>query len=218
MQEKTFLLIANGDLDCHLIRSFDRARVDAVVAADGGALRLMGCGIIPDVVIGDLDSIPPALRQKLPATQFILQPSQETNDLEKALLYCREQGAGRLIISGITGFRTDHTLSNFSVLARYRNEFAMEIHDRYSQIFITSDEFQYQGIPGQIISLIPLGMVKGITTAGLKYPLKNEPLEFGKREGLSNVLVQNPVKISVESGLLLIFVNRMTIHDQAASR
>jgi len=218
MQEKTFLLIANGDLDCDLIRSFDRVRVDAVIAADGGALHLLGCGIVPDVVIGDLDSIPPALREKLPETEFILRPSQELNDLEKALIYCREQGAGRLIILGTTGYRTDHSINNFSVLARYRNQFRMEIYDHYAQIFIVSDEFEYRGSPGQIISLIPVGKVEGITTYGLKYPLKNETLEFGIREGLSNVIVQNPVRISVQSGLLLVFANRMTGNDQASSR
>lgn len=218
MQQKTFLLIANGDLDCALLRTFDQERVDAVIAADGGALRLLGCGIVPDAVIGDLDSVPPALREKLPETEFILRPSQELNDLEKALIYCREKGAERLIILGITGYRTDHTLNNFSVLARYRKHFRMEIHDRYAQIFMVSDEFEYRGSPGQIISLIPIGKVDGITTYGLKYPLKNDTLEFGSREGLSNVVVQSPVRISVQSGLLIVFANRMFGNDQAASR
>ncbi|MEJ2633943.1 MAG: thiamine diphosphokinase [Calditrichia bacterium] len=208
MNNKTFLLIANGELDCRQLRQLSQEPVDQIVATDGGALQALGCGILPHVVIGDLDSGGQFLQDKLTETRFIRRPSQNMNDLEKALIYCQEQQAQSLIILGVTGGRLDHTINNISVLARYDTQFNMEIHDRYSRIFLVRKMFEYAGEQGQNVSLLPAGKVEGITTRGLKYSLQNEILEFGVREGLSNIITQNPIKITIESGLLLVFVNR----------
>ncbi len=213
MEKDTFLLIANGELDCRVVERISFRSVGKIVAADGGALRALACGLIPDVVIGDLDSVQRLDRSRLPKTEFLLRPSQELNDLEKALQYCREQGATHLVLLGLTGRRLDHTLNNLSVLSRYDRFFTLEIYDRYGQIFLVRDRFSYQGTPGQNISLIPLGKVEGVTTRGLKYPLRDEALIFGKREGLSNEVVENPVEITLRQGLLFVFVNQLGEYD-----
>jgi thiamine pyrophosphokinase len=55
--------------------------------------------------------------------------------------------------------------------------------------------------------LIPVGEVCGIRTSGLKWQLNNEALAFGVREGCSNELVATTATVSVQSGILLVFVN-----------
>jgi thiamine pyrophosphokinase len=209
MEKKTFLLLANGELDCRLLREIPFDEIEQIVATDGGALQALGCGVLPEVVIGDLDSGGQLLEDKLAETKFIRRPSQDMNDLEKALIYCREQGAVKVVVLGTTGGRQDHTLNNFSVLARYDREFELELYDRFSRIFLVRESFEYTGTTGQNVSLLPIGKVEGVTTRGMKYALKDEPLEFGVREGLSNIITQNPIKITIESGLLLVFVNSM---------
>ena len=211
--KKTFLLIANGEVDCRQFVEIDLDSVDTIVAADGGLLKALDYGIVPNVIIGDMDSIKPEQRREFPKSRFIYQPSQELNDLEKALIFCREQKAQRLIVVGVSGERLDHSFNNLSVLARYDKIFDIEIYDRYSRIFLVRSQFEYSGKTGQVISLIPMGKVEGITTAGLKYSLKNETLKFGAREGLSNVIIKNPVSIKIRSGLLLVFANRINSND-----
>jgi len=213
MPDKTFLLIANGELDSKTLKKIQWDQIDKIVAADGGTLKALSFGIVPDVVIGDLDSISPDARRKLDHIRFIYQPSQELNDLEKALIFCSEEKAERVIVLGFTGERIDHTMNNFSILARYDQILNLELYDRFARMFFVRDKFSYTGTRGQTVSLIPLGKVDGITTKGLKYTLQDEPLHFGEREGASNECTDGPFSISIRNGVLLVFVNEMENND-----
>ncbi|MEJ2536717.1 MAG: thiamine diphosphokinase [Calditrichia bacterium] len=207
MEPKHFLLIANGELNCSDFKRVDLAQFTEIVALDGGAVHSFDCGIPPDVIIGDLDSLPPDYQDKFPQSQFVRKPSQDMNDLEKGIIYCIDQQADELTILGMTGGRSDHLLNNFSVLARYDQNIRITVIDQYARILLLRSDYQFRGKPGQIVSLIPMGKVKGITTRGLKYALKDESLEFGIREGLSNVITSSPVSISIKNGLLLLFIH-----------
>jgi thiamine pyrophosphokinase len=207
MEPKHYLLIANGELNCSDFKRVDLSQFTEVVALDGGVVRSLECGIPPDVIIGDLDSLPPDYRDKFPKSQFVHKPSQDMNDLEKGIIYCLEEQADELTILGMTGGRSDHLLNNFSVLARYDQKIRITVVDQYARILLLRSDYWFRGKPGQIVSLIPMGMVKGITTLGLKYALKNESLEFGIREGMSNVITSSPVSISIKNGLLLLFIH-----------
>jgi thiamine pyrophosphokinase len=207
--DKKFLVVADGALNCDWLKNLNLSDVERIVAADGGAKELLACGKTPDTVIGDLDSLTKETKKRLKNTEIIFEPSQDINDLEKALLYCMSRGANQLILLGVTGKRLDHAINNFSVLAKYDQIFKFEIYDQYSQIFLVRNSFSFSGEIGQIISLIPMGKVTGITTHGLQYPLKNESLEIGIREGVSNAINQSPFSVTVKTGLLLVFVNRV---------
>ena len=207
MEPKHYLLIANGELNCSDFKRVDLSQFTEVVALDGGAVRSLECGIPPDVIIGDLDSLPENYLDKFDKSQFIHKPSQNLNDLEKGIIYCIGEQADELTILGLTGGRTDHLINNFSVLTRYDQKTKITVVDQYARILLIRSNYQFRGKPGQIVSLIPIGKVKGITTRGLKYALKDESLEFGIREGLSNVIIGSPVSISIKNGLLLLFIH-----------
>ncbi len=200
------LLIANGDVSA-AVKSRLREKYDLVVAADGGASAALQIGITPDIVIGDLDSVTDEIRKKLPNTQFLYRPSQEINDLHKALDFCLLSGAQSIDLIGITGKRFDHSLNNFSVLCRFDQLLTLNIYDAYGQIFIVRNQIKLTGYPGQTVSLIPIGEVSGICTTGLKWQLNNESLAFGVREGCSNEMIATTATVSVQSGILLVFVN-----------
>jgi len=207
MEPKHFLLIANGELNCSDFKWVDLSQFTQVVALDGGAVHSLDCGIPPDVIIGDLDSLPPDYQDKFFQSQFVHKPSQDMNDLEKGIIYCLEEQTDELTILGMTGGRSDHLLNNFSVLARYDRKIRINVVDQFARILLIRNDYRFQGKPGQIVSLIPMGKVKGVTTRGLKYPLKDESLEFGIREGLSNIITSSPVSISIKNGLLLLFIH-----------
>lgn len=206
--KKTALIFANGEIgpaEIELVR--DRA-FDTIIAADGGAAAALRWDYRPEVVVGDLDSITPEIRARLGNAALLHRPDQEINDLEKALQYCRDAQVEAVTLLGAGGKRLDHTLNNLSVLSRYDQLFDLTIYDAHSQIFIVRDRWQYRGALRQLISLIPIGAAQGVTTEGLAFPLRRETLRFGRREGLSNYIVSNPVQVTLEKGLLLIFVIR----------
>ncbi|MCB0300683.1 MAG: thiamine diphosphokinase [Calditrichaeota bacterium] len=206
-KSKSLLLFANGEVTSAEIERIRKLNFDQIVAADGGATNALKFGILPDVVIGDLDSITPEIREKLPDAQLLHRPSQEINDLHKALDFCVDSGAVSVTVLGITGKRFDHSLNNFSVLCHFDQQLNLQIFDANSQIFIVRDKWTFTGKPGQTVSQIPLGAVAGVTTAGLQWELRNETLAMGVREGCSNVFREAHVRVSIESGILLVFVN-----------
>ena len=207
---KTFLLIANGEVSKRIIQKTAEFAFDKIIAADGGAVKAQKFGLLPDVVIGDLDSLPPNFAEQNTNVEIIQRPSQELNDLEKALIYCEENGAKQVVAVGITEGRVDHTFNNFSVLAKYFQKFDLFVFNDHAAIRLVQTEFSFAAKPGQIVSLIPMGKVKGIITKGLQYPLNNESLELGIREGASNKAIAETVEISVQSGTLLLFINDLS--------
>lgn len=180
------------------------------IALDGAANELASVGLRPDVVIGDLDSYD---RNSFPDLEPILDPDQDTNDLEKGLLYAVNQGATSAVVLGATGRRLDHTLKNLSVLRQFHDQLDLYFEDRFATISVLSEgdpPLELEGEVGQGISLFPLsGRVEGVQTEGLVWPLELEPLENGVRDGTSNRLKGNRASISLVKGDLLVFVNHV---------
>jgi thiamine pyrophosphokinase len=203
---KTALLFVNGEVTANEISKIKSTQFILVIAADGGASHALRFGYQPQHVVGDLDSITPEIKKQLSKTQFLQDPSQHLNDLEKALKFCEIEEVKHLTVLGISGKRLDHTLNNLSVISRFDQKFKLRILDAHSEIFLVRQSWQYSGKEKQLISLIPLGTVEGITTEGLAFALKDESLDFGKREGLSNYIVSSPVSVKITRGLLFIFV------------
>ncbi|MFH1474738.1 MAG: thiamine diphosphokinase, partial [Chloroflexota bacterium] len=64
--------------------------------------------------------------------------------------------------------------------------------------------------PGDLVSLFPFGAdAAGVTTDGLAYPLREEPLRFGPARGLSNVRSGPEASVSLRAGRLLIVESRL---------
>lgn len=197
------------------IKSFSSPIDDAtIICADHGAEHARQFGITPNTIIGDLDSVSNEtltyFRDK--GVEIILNPDQETNDFEKALQYLAKDFFGDVIVLGMTGGRTDHTISNFSVMLRYTDRFrSLVAHDSFAEHqFLTSNRnaCSLDCAVGTTLSLLPFGEATAITTHNLKYPLDRETLRLGEREGLSNVAIASPITISIDHGSLLLSVNR----------
>ncbi len=138
----------------------------------------------------------------------IYNTDQDTNDLEKALDLALERQSKRVLVFGATGMRIDHTLKNLSVLKKYADSFDdIRFVDNYGEMILLSGRFKAELPLGTQLSLFPLsGRVEGIRTRGLKYPLNNEFLENGIRDGTSNESIDRKIEISHEMGDLLLFI------------
>lgn len=177
---------------------------DLFIAADGGGNIAREYNLVPDLVIGDLDSFEQGSDKSFEIKKI---GDQETNDLEKALLEAKKQNSQHVIVFGSTGKRVDHTLKNFSVLKQFHNQFhSIRFRDNYTDAYLIDSPFKKTFEIGTQISLFPLsGKVTGIVTTGLKYPLNTETLENGVRDGSSNEVIKTNVEIHYKNGDLLLF-------------
>jgi thiamine pyrophosphokinase len=207
------VIFANGDLNLPTAAESLIRAGDLVIAADGGLLHCRQLGMVPDVLIGDFDSISEQDRAELEASgaEIIRHPARKDyTDLELALRYAQARGLSEILVLGALGARWDQTLANLLLPAAVELN-AMDIHllDGEQEIQLlrgapSGRELMLRGQPGEIVSLIPLGGdAQGITTRGLEYPLHNGSLSFGATRGVSNSLVESTATIRLESGLLL---------------
>ncbi|MCK5879004.1 MAG: thiamine diphosphokinase [Holophagae bacterium] len=203
--KKRAILFANGEVTEREVVIARQSLFDLVVAVDGGIAHVERFGFVPDVVVGDFDSMPVDSRNRYPDTRFVHLPSQEQCDLEKSLIFCKKERITAITLLGATGKRLDHTLGNLSLLTRYDRDLALRILTPEAEVFIVRNRKELEGIPGQGLSLLPMGEARLITTTGLKYPLSGETLAFGKREGTSNEFSNNHCTVSLKSGLLFMF-------------
>ena len=193
---------------------------DTYIAADGGATHCLALNLKPDVVIGDMDSLNKEDYQKLKSmgSKFINHPSQKDfTDLELALAYARDQGTDDILILAALGARWDQTLAN--LLLPGNKEFAnmrVRLIDGTQEIEMLhpGKTFELNGHPGDILSLIPIaGDAHGITTYGLEYPLNSESLLFGSTRGISNVILECPVTMSFQQGLLMCILSHSNLEN-----
>lgn len=212
------VVFANGRLTHpHLDRAILRPD-DWILAADGGAVHCRELGVVPDVVIGDLDSAPQDEIDRLRAggAQVLDHPRRkDQTDLELALAHAYEGGADEIVILAAMGERWDQTLANVLLLRSINLPSGRtRIVDGTQQIGILrgGDVIRLDGLPGDTVSLLPIaGDAVGVTSRGLEYPLEGATLVFGASRGVSNSLTEAEAEVRLLEGVLLVVV----IHKDA---
>jgi thiamine pyrophosphokinase len=215
-KQEPALIIANGEA-CSISLLHELLEWSPyVVVLDGAMHRVMELGIKVDVLLGDFDRneiVEEEIRLQQDSIEIVHTPNQDKTDLEKGIDFLIERGHKAVNILWATGKRADHSFSNVANLVRYRGKITLTMLDDYSCIYLLPhypESFQKWYKKETILSLIPIGEVKGITTENLKYNLNHESLILGYRNGNSNeVLTDGIVKISYESGDLIL----MECHD-----
>ena len=207
------VVVANGELDSREPVLREVAPGALIVCADGGTTNALALGLVPHVIIGDMDSLDEALLRELEAggTQLVVHPShKDESDTELALRYCVEHGASELLLLGALGGRLDHLLANLLLLADPTWQgIPLRIIDGDTRIELCTARCEIAGAAGDIVSLLPWGGdALGVHTEGLEYPLVDEPLYFGPARGLSNVMRGARAAVTVRAGRLLVIHHR----------
>lgn len=203
------IIVANAPVNADPRLSQIAASADYIIAADGGAQPLAAAGIVPHLLIGDLDSLSNDHVDWLIAQGVEVQRyarEKDETDLELALLAAVGRNASHIDLFCVLGGRWDHTVATIAMLS------LPMLIGRTVRIFadgqtlaIVRDHILLDGPVTRTVSLIPLTpTVDGITTTGLAYPLECATLYFERSRGVSNVVTQMPASVLVQSGVLLV--------------
>ena len=115
------IILANGPLpNPEAAQRYIRAG-DWLICADGGTRHALTLGLIPDVVIGDLDSLEPQFKAELESqgVRFEVYPAdKDQTDLELALELAVAAGVRQIDILAVQGGRLDQSLANLLLLTR----------------------------------------------------------------------------------------------------
>ena len=203
------LIVLGGDAPDRMLLLSCAGYADLKIAADRGVEAFEGTGILPDLFVGDMDSVTPAVLESMNSrTQVQRLPVQKDDtDGVHALDQAIAMGAQNITILGALGGRMDHAMANLMLLVRAHEKGAYaEILDEHMRIVRIDGEIELTGAKGDTFSLLPLGRADGVTLEGCEYH-SQEPLSFesGYPIGISNVVTEDEAKITVESGDLLLF-------------
>lgn len=213
--QRTVVVIAGGDpLPVEASRALKAARARAVttIAADSGLDEACRAGVLPDRVVGDLDSVEPDSLEQARAAGVRIDTyprDKDRTDLAIALDTAMESRPETILMFGGSGGRLDHLLGNAALLAA----------DAYAKVEITAwignarlyvvhahreRPTSLEGRIGELISLLPFhGTVHGVTTTGLAFPLDQAQLDAGSSLGVSNRFAARTASVSVTRGVLL---------------
>lgn len=194
------LLLLNGDIpDAAMIRRLAR-RCRVIICADGGARHARRMGLVPDVVVGDMDSLPRPLPRNWTRTLYWCDFNENSSDFDKALEFMGRTGCGRLYVAGLFGGRLDHCMVNLSLARRYGARESLVVVDRGMAALLGPGRYRLGLRRGQRLSLLAVAPRTRLSVTGARYPLRHAALVAGSR-GLSNV-AQGPVGLHVHAGLV----------------
>lgn len=174
-------LVGGGELTPTSLNTI-MAIAPSLVAADGGANVLLALGLMPDALIGDLDSVLPHVRDQIRAERILLVSEQETTDFEKCLIRIT---APLILALGFTGARVDHALAVWNVLVRYPGRRCIVVSDT-DVACVLPREISLTLAPGTRVSLFPMGAV-GVRSTGLRWPTDGIAFAPDGAIGTSNV-------------------------------
>lgn len=207
------LIFANGELPNleaarHLLQEDD-----FIICADGGTRHALALGLTPNIIIGDMDSVPAGFQPSMQTQILQFSPDKNETDLELAIAHATALAPQQIMIVAALGGRLDQTLGNISLLAHQHASFIV-LDDGVEEIFFCNEQVQIKGRSGDLVSLIPWsGDVTGVVTKNLKWPLVNEVLYSNKTRGISNEMSGEEASVKIVSGLLLVIHRRSGLNS-----
>jgi len=198
------VVVADGSFPSHPIPLSYIEEADVIVCCDGSTGSLVTAGYLPDAIVGDMDSLDAELAERF-ADRIHADNDQETNDLTKTVLWCRNCGYNEITIVGATGKREDHTLGNISLLADYSEYIKVRMVTDTGIILPFKKSCKIETFKGQQISIFSINPDTEITSSGLKYSLAGKKLR-NWWEATLNEAVGDVVKLEFEGGAVLVFL------------
>ncbi len=214
-----YLIITGGTLTKDFLKEFMQEHVVSKVICVDGGLHVADVAKVPiDYLVGDFDTADASLvgryRKEIAEgkRQTILKeynPVKDATDTQIAISLAIEDGAEEIVLLGATGTRLDHTLTNIHLLLMPLSYgVSAYILDKNNKIYLTDKDLELtkNELYGPYLSLLPFGGdVKSVTLRGFKYDVTNRDYLRGDSLGVSNELVEETGRITLESGVLAVF-------------
>jgi thiamine pyrophosphokinase len=214
---KRCIIIANGKSPTKkVVEYFFKKGFNTIICADGGANSAKKLGIIPDYIIGDLDSVENKVLNYYHGKSKIVQVKRQNDtDVEKCLKFAIKKKYEEVILLGVTGDRLDHTICNLGIVLKFFNKIKIHISAENSFLSAYNKSVEVKSRINETISLYAFNKQTIITSKGLKYPLTKSNLTFGKNESTSNVSTSQNVQLKISGGIVFVIrdFNFMKKHD-----
>jgi thiamine pyrophosphokinase len=179
-----------------------------VIAADSGLEPALELGLDVASVVGDMDSVDPAVLTAAASAGTAVErhpEAKDATDLALALDAALARHPRRIVVVTGAGDRLDHTLSLAQLLtAPLTAGVEVEAWIGDAHLSVVRGLTVLRGEPGELVSLVPVhGPALGIVTDGLLYPLRDEDLPVGSTRGVSNELAAPEASVRLRSGVLV---------------
>ncbi len=207
------MVIGGGPLDPRVVAGIDAACCP-IVAADSGLDHARAAGLVPSVVVGDMDSISAdglAWARSVGMEMVEHSPDKDRTDTELALAYAAVI-AERIIVLAGDGDRIDHTLGAITALG-HRSLSGAEVCGWWANTFVRPlhgpTGIELRCPPGTVFSLLALhGPCRGIDVRGARWPLRGAGLEPGRSHAVSNIVAEGEraASVFVGEGVLTVVV------------
>jgi thiamine pyrophosphokinase len=198
------VIVADGSFPIHPIPLGILDKAEVIVCCDGSAENLVRYGLVPDAIVGDMDSLSNDLKERF-ADRIYVDNGQETNDLTKTVMWCHESGYDDLVVIGAGGKREDHMIGNISLLVEYAKilKIKMVTDSGIFLPFVTS--CRIESLKGQQVSVFSICPGTEITSTGLLYPLAKRKLN-NWWEGTLNEATGDLIELEFTGGPVLVFL------------
>ena len=167
-EKKNVSVILNGQMptDDTIINQITNS--DYIIAVDGSANKLFDLEIIPDVIIGDLDSLQNIKNKHI---ELVETPDQNKTDFRKTLEWCIEKNILNISIFGISGESEDHFLGNYYTLSDFGEKISWKAFTDFSVISPCMGNKKFESFKGQKVSLFCMKGSSTVNSENLEYPL-----------------------------------------------
>ena len=172
--KKNVSVILNGQMptDYAIINQITNS--DYIIAVDGSANKLFDLEIIPDVIIGDLDSLQHINNKNI---ELVKTPNQNKTDFRKTLEWCIEKNILNISIFGISGESEDHFLGNYYTLSDFGEKISWKAFTDFSVISPCIGNKKFESFKGQKVSLFCMKGSSTVNSENLEYPLQSYHLK-----------------------------------------
>lgn len=208
------LIIGNGSSFNKYSNEEVFSNIELIICADGGLSKAEILGLVPDIIIGDFDSVNYSMLKKyedMDDIEIIKYPAEKDyTDMELAIDIAVARGYKDMIILGATGTRLDHTMANMMLLEKYYIQgIKIKIIDNNNVIQIISDNtkltLQYK--KNYFISIVPITEeINDLTLKGFKYPLNKVNVKRGSTLCISNEINVKVSEVTLRKGTAFLII------------
>ena len=202
--KKNVSVILNGQMptDDAIINQITNS--DYIIAVDGSANKLFDLEIIPDVIIGDLDSLQNVNNKNI---ELVKTPNQNKTDFRKTLEWCIEKNILNISIFGISGESEDHFLGNYYTLSDFGEKISWKAFTDFSVISPCTGNKKFESFKGQKVSLFCMKGSSTVNSENLEYPLQSYHLKPSD-DAVRNLSLEDHFTIE-STTTILIFQSRV---------
>ncbi len=221
MKEQKIIIFGNGTIeDTHRLCPIVK-KADYIICADGGAVHCHNMNFVPDILLGDMDSVPPRILQEFQQHNVKIKkfpPAKDSTDLELAIDHALSimKPDGSIHVLGGLGGRWDMSLATVFLLARPDIQHKLFIYgDKETISALRPGKHIVYGEPGQSVSFLPLhGDVKNMSLTGFRYPANKITLKAGASLAVSNSFAEERAAIQFNCGILLMIQEKTTLEEK----